>query len=183
MKDYSISHFSTPTKTAWKASIAERVIRTLKTRLWRWFQFSKTNNWISVLSQFVENYNATPHKSIGMAPNNVNKENLQEVRQRLFPERAIKIECTLQVGDLVRKLRVKRKYEKGFTPKWSDEIYIITRKLQSNGVCWYRLSEQNGKKLSGIYYSYQLNLVSTAPPIQTNKSDNTSSSPIPPSRL
>ena len=158
MKDYSISHFSTPTKTAWKASIAERVIRTLKTRLWRWFQFSKTNNWISVLSQFVENYNATPHKSIGMAPNNVNKENLQEVRQRLFPERAIKIECTLQVGDLVRKLRVKRKYEKGFTPKWSDEIYIITRKLQSNGVCWYRLSEQNGKKLSGIYYSYQLDL-------------------------
>lgn len=165
MKEYSIAHFSTPTKTPWKASIAERVIRTLKTRLWRWFQFSKSTNWMSVLSQFVENYNSTPHKSIGMAPNEVNKENQKQVRDRLFPEQAIKIECSRKVGDLVRKLRVKQKYEKGFTPKWSEEIYIISKQIQSNGVCWYRLSEQNGNVLPGIYYSHQLNLVSSEPPL------------------
>ena len=170
MRDYSISHFSTPTKTPWKASIAERVIRTLKTRLWRWFQYSKTNDWISVLSQFVENYNSTPHESIGMAPNSVNKDNQHQVRKRLFPEQAIKIDCSRQVGDLVRKLRTKSKFEKGFTPKWSEEVYIITKQFQSNGVCWYRLSEQNGKKLPGIYYSNQLNLVSSSPPLLNSDS-------------
>ena len=38
---YGINHYKTPTKTKWKASMAERVIRTLKSRLQKYF---KTKN-------------------------------------------------------------------------------------------------------------------------------------------
>ena len=164
MQKNSIAHFKTPTKTPWKASIAERMVRTLKTRLWRWFQHTKSTEWVSVLQQFVDNYNSTPHRSIGLAPNEVNSKNRKDVVKRLYPNRGIKVECKHIVGDLVRTLLDKGPFPKGYTPSWSEEIYVITKELQSNGVCWYRLSDQNGKTLPGIYYSNQLNLVSHAPP-------------------
>ena len=164
MRKYSITHFKTPTTTPWKASMAERVVRTLKTRLWRWFQHSKSTEWVSVLQQFVENYNSTPHRAIGMAPNNVNAKNRKEIVKRLYPNRGIRIECKHRIGDLVRIMVDKGKYPKGYTPSWSEEIYVITKEIQSNGVCWYRISDQNGKQMPGIYYSNQLNLVSHAPP-------------------
>ena len=164
MQKYSIAHFKTPTITPWKASMAERVVRTLKTRLWRWFQHSKSTEWVSVLQQFVENYNSTPHSSIGVEPNNVTDKNRKQIVKRLYPNRGIKIECKNRVGDLVRILVDKGPFPKGYTPNWSEEIYIITKELQSNGICWYRISNQNGKQMPGIYYSNQLNLVSHAPP-------------------
>merc|ERR1712131_459976 len=39
---YGINHYSTPTKTKWKASVAERVIRTIKSRLFKYFKKFKT---------------------------------------------------------------------------------------------------------------------------------------------
>lgn len=164
MRKYSIAHFKTPTKTRWKASMAERVVRTLKTRLWRWFQHSQSTEWISVLQQFVENYNSTPHSAIGIAPNSVTEKNRKQIVKRLYPDRFVRIECKNSVGDLVRILLDKGEFPKGYTPNWSQEIYVITKELQSNGICWYRISDQNGKQMPGIYYSNQLNLVSHAPP-------------------
>lgn len=160
MSDYDVNHFKTPTKTDWKTSLAERAIRTLKTRLWRFFQSSKKKRWIDVLESFVDNYNSTPHSSIGVAPNDVTKDNRDEVYKKLFPERFVKIKCRHKIGDLVRTQIDKKKFDKGYTPNWSEEIYVITKEIQSNGVCWYKLSDQSGKAVSGIFYSDQLNLVS-----------------------
>ena len=163
MNEYGVNHFKTPTKTPWKASLAERAIRTLKTRLWRWFQHSKKNRWIDVLDSFVENYNETPHSSIGMAPNDVTNDNREEVYKRLFPADGVKIDCKHKIGDLVRikiEKELEKKFFKGYTANWSEEIYVITSKIQSQGVCWYKLSDQSGKVQEGIYYSEQLNLVS-----------------------
>ena len=160
MSDYDVNHFKTPTQTDWKTSLAERAIRTLKTRLWRYFQSSKKNRWIDVLESFVENYNATPHSSIGVAPNDVTKDNREEVYKKLYPERFVKIKCRHKIGDLVRTQIDKQKFAKGYTPNWSEEIYVITKEIQSNGVCWYKLSDQSGKAVPGIFYSDQLNLVS-----------------------
>ena len=158
--EYNINHFKIQTKSDSKASLAERAIRTIKTRLWRWFQHSKTKRWIDVLDSFIENYNATPHSSIGVAPNDVTKKNRDEIYKRLFPLRGIRIECKHKVGDLVRIKIDKGEYYKGYTPNWSEEVYVIIKEIQSNGVCWYKLSDQSGKLLTGIYYSNQLNLVS-----------------------
>ena len=80
----------------------------------------------------------------------------------MFPNQGIKIDCKLRVGDLVRTKIDKGKFYKGYTPNWSEEIFVVVQQIQSHGVCWYKLSEQSGKSLPGIYYSNQLNLVSRA---------------------
>ena len=157
---YGINHYKTPTRTKWKASVAERVIRTLKSRIEKYFKVKAKRRWIDILDQFVANYNSLPHSSHGLPPQDVSSENREYVYKQLYPNRNITISCKLKVGDRVRKIREKTDFEKGYTENWSEEIYVITEQRQSQSVCWYILSDLKGDKLPGIFYYYQLNLVS-----------------------
>ena len=156
---YGINHYKTPTKTKMKASIAERAIRTIKSRLEKYFLHIGNRKWIDVIDQVVQNYNATPHRSIGIPPQDVNDENRDEVYKKLYPSRNLTVVCRLKVGDKVRKIIEKNLWEKGYAQNWSEEIYEIHSVRQSNTVCFYKLKHLNGEKLKGIYYYYQLNLV------------------------
>ena len=158
---YGINHYSTPTKTKWKASVAERVIRTVKSRLFKYFKAKKTTNWVDVLPQLTKNYNSTPHKSHGFPPEDVSSENRDIVFKKLYPQNTLTIICKLKIGDKVRKIKDKTLFEKGYTENWSEEIYIISATRQSNSVCWYKLENLAGEEQEGIWYYYQLNLVAT----------------------
>lgn len=158
--NYGINHYSISTKSKWKASIVERVIRTLKTRLERYFTKNNTNKWLDVLEQFVKNYNATPHSAHKLAPQDVTHEQQQKVYKRLYPDRSLRTDCRLQVGDKVRKIKEKELFEKGYKINWSEIIYKIKEIRQSGGVCWYYLTTLNNEPVEGIFYYYQLNLVS-----------------------
>ena len=157
--NYGINHYKTPTKTKWKASMAERAIQTIKNRLQKYFTKTKKHIWIDVINQIVQNYNATPHSSHGFAPQDVTDENRDEVYNKLYPNKSLTIVCKLEKGDKVRILKEKTEFEKGYTQKWSDEIYTIKSVRQRSGVCWYKIEDHNGKELKGIKYYYQLNLV------------------------
>ena len=68
-----------------KCGMVERVNRTIQTRLLKSFTFNKSQNWISNLSQVVQNYNNSYHTSIKMAPSKVGAKNLHLVRRHLYP--------------------------------------------------------------------------------------------------
>ena len=159
MYTHNINHFRTPTKTKWKAAVAERANRTIKTRINRWMQKTGRLDWISIYQQIVENYNKTPHSAHKMAPLDVTSENRKEVYNRLYPKSMMTVECRLKVGDKVRKLREKKEFEKGYTPNWSEEVYTISAVRQKHTVCWYKLKDATNTELDGIWYYYQLNLV------------------------
>jgi len=157
---YGINHYHIKTKTAWKTPMAERVIRTIKTRLERYFYRNKTKNWIEFLPQLVKNYNRTPHRTIGLAPNQITFQNSAEVYKRMFGDIDLKVIPRLEKGDRVRILRDKSLFEKGYKANWTKEIYKISKVLQKAGVVWYKLKTLDDKKVDGIKYYYQLNLVS-----------------------
>ena len=158
-QNYGINHYKTPTRTKWKASMAERAIRTIKNRLQKYFHQSGKNIWIDTISQVVENYNSTPHSSHGLSPLDVSDENRDTVYKKLFPNKNLTTVCKLNKGDKVRILKEKKEFEKAYTQKWSDEIYTISNVHQSGGVCWYKLENHQRESLKGIWYYYQLNLV------------------------
>ena len=139
--------------------MAERAIQTIKNRLQKLFVKRQNNIWIDVIEQIGKNYNATAHSSHKLAPQDVGPENRDEVYKRLYPERDVTIVCKLNVGDKVRKIKEKTEFEKGYTQKWSDEIYTIKSVRQSNRVCWYKLENLRKELQDGIWYYYQLNLV------------------------
>ena len=159
-QSYGINHFAYKTRTKWKASIIERAIRTIKSRLERIFFKQKTNRWIDVLDNIIQNYNLTPHSAHNLPPQEVNDENRDIVYKRMYPFKSLTIVCRLKEKDRVRKIKEKTLFEKGYKINWSEEIYEIKSVRQSNGVCWYKLKSLNNIEQPGIFYYYQLNLVS-----------------------
>ena len=157
LESYGIIHYSIRGKH--KAAIAERMIRTLKGRLEKYFWENKTKRYIDVLQDFVSNYNKTPHRTIGMSPISVNLTNREEVFKKMYPKHDIDYKPRLAVGDRVRITKFKTLFEKGYTRNWSIEIYTIISAKSKNGVDYYKVQDQSGNILPRQRYYYELNLV------------------------
>ena len=71
-----------------KSSIVERWIRTMKDKMWKYFTDKKTNRYIDVLPDLVEDYNNTVHSSIKITPVEASKKkNELTVWRNLYPDR------------------------------------------------------------------------------------------------
>ena len=54
-----------------------------------------------------------------------------------------------KIGDLVRISKYKNIFAKGYTPNWSDKIFVINK--LKNTVPWtYAISDLNGEELSNV---------------------------------
>jgi hypothetical protein len=84
-----------------KAALVERLNRTLKSRLYRYMTHHRTNRWIDALDDVVESYNASYHRSIGTAPDDVTSGNEEEIARRLYPPKP-PLRYNYDVGDRVR---------------------------------------------------------------------------------
>ena len=115
MKQEDIQLYNTYNET--KASIVERLIHTLKTKMWRFFTAKKTRRYIDMLNDLAYSYNHSKHRSIKKKPVNVTIKNEQEVWHTLYgdrPTRKKKVKYKFFVGDQVRISKMKRKFEKGY---------------------------------------------------------------------
>ena len=157
LDEYNVHSYHIRTKL--KASSAERVNRTIKEQIWKYFTQTGKQRWIDVIDSIVENYNNTYHTTIKMTPNEVTWDNRKEVFKTMFPHINDKITCRLKVGDKVRVALRKDIFEKGYTKNWSDEIFTIIRTFQKNRVCWYRIKDSRGDIYPKSKYFYQLNKV------------------------
>lgn len=144
---------------AHKASMAERFIRTLKTRLQRHFTENNTFRWVDVLPKLSEAINNSVNRSIGMAPNSVNNENRKEIFNKLYGLKKAPPICRFSVGDKVRIPMVKNIFQKGYDANWSKEIYDVTHVYNDGDVCYYSLRTGDGQPLKRKYYNEELNLV------------------------
>ena len=99
----SIKLYSTENKE--KSSVAERWIRTMKEKMWKYFSANSTNVYIDALPDLVKEYNNTRHSSIRMTPVNASKkENELRVWRNLYPDHLEidDIKPEFSVGDEVR---------------------------------------------------------------------------------
>jgi len=157
LQNYGVEHYSI--RGQHKAAVAERMIRTMKGRLEKYLWENKTKRYVDVLPQVIDNYNRTPHRSIGMAPISVNRTNRDQVFKKLYPKNNIEFKPRLDVGDTVRIAKLTTIFEKGYTRKWSIEIYKIISAKSKGGVDYYKIQDVDGNTLPRQRYYYELNLV------------------------
>ena len=53
-----------------------------------------------------------------------------------------------KVGDHVRNSKYKNIFDKGYTPNWSEEIFVIS-KIKNTVPCTYVISDLNGEEITG----------------------------------
>ncbi|KAK9744508.1 hypothetical protein QE152_g7667 [Popillia japonica] len=153
MKKYNINHYSTfSTK---KASIVERVIRTLKEKNYRTFCLSGSYKWIDILPKIIEDYNNTKHRTIGMKPAKVTPEHERQLLSSMYNNIKIQGAQRFRVGDIVRLNKHKTIFEKGYLPNWTTELFKITKANITNAAT-YMLEDMQGKPILGSFYEQEL---------------------------
>ena len=112
-----------------KSVAAERFIRTLNTKIYKYMTSVSKNVYINKLNDIVGDYNDTYHRTIKMKLVDV-KDNTYIDFKKEFNDKYPKF----KVGDHVRISKYKNVFSKGYTQNWSEEVFVI--KKDKNTVPW-----------------------------------------------
>ena len=148
LRDNDIVMYSTHNEG--KSVVAERFIRTLKSKIYKYMTSTSKNVYIDKLDDIVDEYNNTYHTTIKMKPIDV-KDNTYINTSKEINNKDPKF----KVGDYVRISKYKNIFAKGYMPNWSEEVFVI--KKVKNTIPWtYVINDLNGEKIIGTFYEKEL---------------------------
>ena len=108
-----------------KFLVAERFIRTLKTKIYKYMNSISKNVYIDKLDDIANKYNNTYHRTIKMKPVDV-KDNAYIDSNKEVNDKDPKF----KIGDHLRISKYKNIFAKGYTPNWSEEVFVIQKNNQ-----------------------------------------------------
>lgn len=149
MKQNNINHYST--YSTLKAAIVERVIRTIKNKLYKKFSYRGSYKWTDILQDITHAYNHQKHRTINMKPADVTSST------KLDAYNYIKIagKNRYNVGDTVRISKYKHVFEKSYTPNWTTELFKIV-KVQTTNPVTYLLADLKNNPILGAFYEHEI---------------------------
>ena len=164
LRHHNIQLFTTQSDK--KASIVERFNRTMKGRTYKYFTAKNTYRYVDVLQSLVDGYNNTYHRSIKMKPNSVRKRHQIIIRQRLYGKLKSPTKLRTQrkksykymIGDLVRIIKQRLTFARGYLPNWSEEIFIVYNRKNFKEPFYY-LRDFAGEDIEGGFYEKELQQV------------------------
>ena len=149
LRDNDVVMYSTNNEG--KSVVAERFIRTLKSKIFKYMTSISKNVYIDKLDDIVnDTYHNTYHTAIKMKPIDV-KDNAYINTDKKTNNKDPKF----KVGDRVRISKYKNIFAKGYTPNWSEEVFVI--KKVKNTVPWtYVINDLNGEEIMETFSEIEL---------------------------
>ena len=109
-----------------KYVVAERLIRTLKNKIYKYTTLALKNVYIDTLDDIVHEYNNKYHSTIKMKHADVKSSTFMD-----FNKENNKEDPKFEVGDYVTVSKYKIIFAKGSTPDWPEEVLVIKKILCS----------------------------------------------------
>lgn len=159
-KDIEIAHSSF---SSIKAGVAERSIRNVKQRLYRYFGAHHTLNWVDVIGDIANGINNSVCRVTGVAPNDVTFKNAGEIWTKVYGMHApTQSAPRFKNDEHVRIAKGKVPFKKGYLPTYSDEIYKVKHAKHGNPLV-YKLKDAGGNNTKGYFYKQELSRVRANP--------------------
>ena len=133
-----------------RSVIAVRFIKTLKNKLYKHMTAVSRNVYYDVLDDIVDKYNNTWHNTIKMKPKDVKSNNFTEYVEESNGKRP-----KFKIGDRVRILKFKNIFAKGYTPNWSEEVFIVN-KVKNTVPRTCEINDLYEEKITGSFYEKEL---------------------------
>ena len=174
LKSQNIHHFYA-LNTETKANYAERLIKTLKHKLFRYMLKTRTQRYIDVLQDVVYSYNHTLHRSLGQSPVSITKDNEGESRLQQYLLRQGKSKRSTKskqkaskkykykIDQTVRLSHVRSVFDREYSQKWTGEIFKIRTRFRREGVPVYSIIDWDGDRVEGTFYQQELQAVNVDP--------------------
>ena len=133
-----------------KSVVAERFIKTLKHKIYKYMTAILKNVYFDFLDDIADEYINTYHKTIKTKPIDVKSDSFAE-----YNEESNEKDLKFKVGDNVRISKYKNIFSKENASNWSEEIFVV--KKIKNTVPWtYAISDLNGEEIAGTFYEKEL---------------------------
>ena len=133
-----------------KSVVAEKFIRTLKTKIRKYMTSVSKNVYVDKLDDIVDEYNNTYHRTTKMKTVDVKDNTYIDFKKEVNDK-----DPKFKVGDHVRISKYKNIFAKGYTPNWSEEVFVI--KEVKNTVWWtYVINDLNGDEIIETFYEKEL---------------------------
>ena len=130
--------------------VAERFIRTIKNKIYKYMTSISKNVYIDKLDDIVRKYNNKKHRTIKMKRIDVKDNTYTD-----FSKDVNDNDTKFKVGDYVKISKYKNIFAKDYTPNWSEEVFVI--KKNKNTVPWtYVIDDLNGEEITGTFYEKEL---------------------------
>src|SRR6218665_2010516 len=133
----------------------------MREKMFKYFTANSTRRYIDVLDSMVVQYNETRHSSIKMSPKEASMKTNKTIVWRNLNSRPINnlnsepIKPKFSVGDKVRITKKKTTFEKGYTARWTEEIFTVIKILYTDPPT-YKISHYNGEEIQGTFYEQEL---------------------------
>ena len=133
-----------------KPVIAERFIRTLKNKIYKYMSSISKNAYIDKLDGIVNKYYNTHLRTTKTKPADVKSSICINSSKEISYE-----DPKFKIGDTVRISKCKNMFAKGYVPNWSEEVLAI-KKVQ-NTVPWtHVISDLKGEEIVETFYEKEL---------------------------
>jgi len=154
MKKYNVNHYQVYSNV--KASICERVNRTIKEKLYTRFSLQGNYVWHNIIQPVVDEYNATKHSKTKLAPKDVTKDDERHLLETVYnyPTKIVK-KCKFKVGDYVRLSKYRGPFVKGYLARWGTEQFRIVERSKQYPEK-YKVEDKNGERILGSFYKEEL---------------------------
>ena len=134
-----------PTYNERKSVVPERIIRTLKSKLFKHMTAVSKSVYFDVFYFDTITQFTIKMKPIGVTPDSYIEYNKDSDEK----------DPKFKVGDHVRISRYKDIFAKGYTQSWSEEVFVISK--IKNTVPWtHIISDLNGEPITGTFYEKEL---------------------------
>ena len=133
-----------------KSVVAERFIKTLKNKVYKYMTSVSKNVYIRRLDNMVNKYNNTYHSKTKMKPTDAKSKTYIGSSKEIKDKNP-----KSKIDDNVRMSKYKNVLANGYTPNWSEEVFEINK--VKNTVLWtYVIIDLNGEEVVGTFYENEL---------------------------
>jgi transposase InsO family protein len=167
LKERDVRYFTAYNET--KANYAERVIKTLKHKIFRYILKNQSYRYKDVLQDLVTSYNRTVHRSLGATPESITVDDELEsrLRQYLLRQKEDKIKpkksrpqpYKYKMGEVVRISHIRGVFDREYSQKWTGELFRVTKRYRRQGIPIYTLRDWSGDDIDGTFYTSELQSV------------------------
>ena len=105
-----------------KSVVAERFIRTLKNKIYKYMTSISKSMYIDRLDDTVNKYNNTYPSTIKMKPVVLKSSTYIDSSKEIDEE-----DPKFKITDIVRISKYKNIFAKGYVPNWSEEVFVIKK--------------------------------------------------------
>ena len=171
LSERNIKHVFTYYET--KANYAERVIKTIKSKIVKYLTAKETYRWIDELENITFSYNNSIHRSIGRSPKEATNSDHYELWQFQYGEKLkdkkkekkeIKskkpkpsyLKYKFKIGDHVKINFFKSKFDREYSERWSREIFSIIDRKYNQNVPMYQIKDYNNEIIKSFFYQPEL---------------------------